>query len=188
MSLFPLSGQILGSVQSTSAMFSVLKLFLLPVGGGIPAGVLLAQAKGVAWPVTAALYLVSDMVLALAFEPILRLLAWFVAKIPFLARFSAALKSAKGNLAKANNMAAQRKRERDRMATLLQQGFVAQSDLDLADTNYRDALAQVEVTQALVDQAGATLSSADPSSNRNSRPADSPKCLRRRPPASRRIC
>ncbi len=83
---------------------------------------------------------------------------------PFKARVSqarAALKSAKGNLAKANNMAAQRKRERDRMATLLQQGFVAQSDLDLADTNYRDALAQVDVTQALVDQAGATLSSAD---------------------------
>ena len=83
---------------------------------------------------------------------------------PFKARVSqarASLKSAKGNLAKANNMAAQRKRERDRMATLLQQGFVAQSDLDLADTNYRDALAQVEVTQALVDQAEATLSSAE---------------------------
>ena len=83
---------------------------------------------------------------------------------PFKARVSqarAALKSAKGNLAKANNMAAQRKRERDRMATLLQQGFVAQSELDLADTNYRDALAQVEVTQALVDQAEATLSSAE---------------------------
>jgi HlyD family secretion protein len=73
----------------------------------------------------------------------------------------AALKSAKGNLAKAKNMAAQRKLERDRMATLLQQGFVAQSDLDLADTNYRDALAQVEVTQALVDQAEAALSSAE---------------------------
>lgn len=83
---------------------------------------------------------------------------------PFKARVSqarAALKSAKGNLAKANNMSAQRKRERDRMATLLQQGFVAQSDLDLADTNYRDALAQVEVAQAQVDQAEATLSSAE---------------------------
>lgn len=83
---------------------------------------------------------------------------------PFKARVSqarAALKSAKGNLAKANNMAAQRKRERDRMATLLQQGFVAQSDLDLADTNYRDALAQVEVAQAQVDQAEATLSSSE---------------------------
>jgi HlyD family secretion protein len=83
---------------------------------------------------------------------------------PFKARVSqarAALKSAQGNLAKANNMAAQRKLERDRMATLLQQGFVAQSDLDLADTNHRDALAQVEVAQALVDQAEATVSSAE---------------------------
>ena len=83
---------------------------------------------------------------------------------PFKARVSqarAALKSAKGNLAKAKNMVAQRKLERDRMATLLEQGFVAQSDLDLADTNYRDALAQTEVTQALMDQAEATLSSAE---------------------------
>ena len=91
MALFPLSGQILGSVQSTS-MFSVLKLFLLPVGGGIPAGVLLAQAKGLAWPVTTGLYLVSDVVLALAFEPILRLFAALGGRVPFLARLSAALK------------------------------------------------------------------------------------------------
>ncbi|HEY6871547.1 MAG TPA: hypothetical protein VI298_02345 [Geobacteraceae bacterium] len=85
--------QISGFGHSEPAMLSVLKLFLLPVGGGIPAGVLLAQAKGVAWPVTAVLYLVSDIVLAVAFEPILRLFAWFGGKIPFLARFSAVLKS-----------------------------------------------------------------------------------------------
>jgi hypothetical protein len=89
MPLFPISG--FGHAEP--ALLSVLKLFLLPVGGGIPAGVLLAQAKGVAWPVTAALYLVSDIVLAVAFEPILRLLAWFAGKVPFLTRFSAALKS-----------------------------------------------------------------------------------------------
>ncbi|HLO27479.1 MAG TPA: hypothetical protein VK187_15345, partial [Geobacteraceae bacterium] len=47
-----------------------------------------------AWPVTAALYLVSDIVLAVAFEPILRILAWFAGKVPFLARLSEALKSA----------------------------------------------------------------------------------------------
>lgn len=69
-------------------------LFLIPVGGGIPAGVLLAQTKGLAWPVTAGLYLVSDMMLALAFEPILRLLAWLVGKVPFLARFTARMKAA----------------------------------------------------------------------------------------------
>ena len=83
---------------------------------------------------------------------------------PFKARVSqarAALKSAKGNLAKANNMAAQRKRERDRMATLRKQAFVSQADLDLAETNYRDALAHVDVTQAQVDQAEASLASAE---------------------------
>lgn len=83
---------------------------------------------------------------------------------PFQARVSqarAALKSAKGNLAKAKNMAAQRKLERDRMATLRPQAFVAQADLDLAETNYRDAEAQVEVVQAQLDQAQATLSSAE---------------------------
>ena len=69
-------------------------LFLIPVGGGIPAGVLLARTRGLAWPVTAGLYLVSDMMLALAFEPILRLLAGLAGKVPFLARFSARMKAA----------------------------------------------------------------------------------------------
>jgi len=94
MALFPLSSQIFDSLQSTSTLLSVLKLFLIPVGGGIPAGVLLAHAKGLAWPVTTGLYLVSDVVLAIAFEPILRLLAALAGKVPFLARFSAALKGA----------------------------------------------------------------------------------------------
>ncbi len=89
-----LSTQIPGSGHALPASLSVLKLFLIPVGGGIPAGVLLAQAKGVAWPVTAALYLVSDIFLAIAFEPILRLLAWLAGKIRFLSRYSAALKTA----------------------------------------------------------------------------------------------
>ena len=47
-----------------------------------------------AWPITTGLYLVSDIALALAFEPILRLLVALGSKIPFLARFSAAIKSA----------------------------------------------------------------------------------------------
>jgi hypothetical protein len=33
---------------SATIMLSVLKLFIIPVGGGIPAGVMLAQAKGLA--------------------------------------------------------------------------------------------------------------------------------------------
>ncbi|MCX5723134.1 MAG: efflux RND transporter periplasmic adaptor subunit [Nitrospirae bacterium] len=83
---------------------------------------------------------------------------------PFQARVSqarAALKSGRGNLAKAKNMANQRKLELDRMASLRQQQFVSQSDLDLAATNFRDAQAQVDVAQAQVDQAVATLDSAE---------------------------
>ncbi len=75
-------------------MLSVLKLFLIPVGGGIPAGVMLAQTKGVAWPVTALLYLVSDIILAFLFEPVLRMLAFICSKIPFLTRVAAAMKAA----------------------------------------------------------------------------------------------
>ena len=83
---------------------------------------------------------------------------------PFKARVRqarAAMKSAKGNLDKAKNMAAQRKRERDRMAALRPQAFVSQADLDLADTNYRDAAAHMEVSQAQLDQAEAALASAE---------------------------
>ena len=54
---------------------------------------MLAQAKGLAWPITTGLYLVSDIALALAFEPILRLFTALVGNVPFLARFSAALKA-----------------------------------------------------------------------------------------------
>jgi hypothetical protein len=75
-------------------MLAVLMLFLLPVGGGIPAGVLLARAKGLPWPLTAGLYLVSDVILALAFEPILRLFVACGRWSPALARFGAAMKVA----------------------------------------------------------------------------------------------
>lgn len=55
---------------------------------------LLARSKGLAWPLTAGLYLVSDVILALAFEPVLRLFVAWGRKVPLLARLSAALKAA----------------------------------------------------------------------------------------------
>lgn len=85
-------------------------------------------------------------------------------QLPFQSRVNqarAVVKSARGNVAKAQNLAAQRKLERDRMATLRKQAFVSQADLDLANTNYRDAAANVEVMQAQLDQAQATLASAE---------------------------
>jgi hypothetical protein len=93
MPFLPLSTHNSGLVPSISLMLPVLKLFLLPVGGGIPAGVLLARTSGLPWPITTLLYLVSDVILALVFEPVLRILAAVCAKVPWLSRFSAVLKA-----------------------------------------------------------------------------------------------
>lgn len=59
--------------HTLASSLSVLTLFVIPVGGGIPAGVLLAKRRRLVWPLTALLYLISDILLALAFEPLLRL-------------------------------------------------------------------------------------------------------------------
>lgn len=83
---------------------------------------------------------------------------------PFKARLSqarAAVKSAQGNLARAEVLTAQRKREFERLAALRPQAFVSQADVDLAETNYREASANVEVLQAQLDQAQAALASAE---------------------------
>jgi len=83
---------------------------------------------------------------------------------PFKARLSqarAAVKSAKGNLAKAKVLTTQRKREFDRMAALRERAFVPQSDVDIAETNYQEAAANIEVLQAQLDQARAALDSAE---------------------------
>jgi HlyD family secretion protein len=83
---------------------------------------------------------------------------------PFRAKLEqarASLKTARGNLTKARVALAQRKLDLDRMASLQREQFVGKADLDQAETNYRDALAQVEVSQAQVDQAQAAVASAE---------------------------
>lgn len=68
-----------------SSAWQVLRLFLIPVGGGIPAGVLLARNLGLAWPVMVLLYLISDVILACVFEPIMLLFVRTTKKSRFLA-------------------------------------------------------------------------------------------------------
>ena len=53
----------------------MLSLFLIPIGGGIPAGVLLAQKAKIAWPGMMLLYFISDCILACVFEP---LMLWLI--------------------------------------------------------------------------------------------------------------
>ena len=66
-------------------------LFLIPVGGGIPAGVILGDKGGLSWPILCVLYFFSDVVLACAFEPILLWFVRFSKTNPHLSKFRAAL-------------------------------------------------------------------------------------------------
>ncbi len=71
----------------------MLLLFLIPVGGGIPAGVLMAHARGIGWPVMMGLYFVSDVVLACIFEPLLLGLIALARVAPFLGRMADAVRA-----------------------------------------------------------------------------------------------
>lgn len=69
--------------------WGVLSLFCIPIGGGIPSGVLLAQQRGLGWPVMMGLYFVSDLLLAVVFEPIMHGLIKLAQNSPFIAAVGA---------------------------------------------------------------------------------------------------
>ena len=71
------------------------------------------------------------------------------------------LEMARSNVARARADQAQRKREHDRVQSLLPQQFVSQNDVDVAATNYESAGAQLRVAEAQVKQAEAALSAAE---------------------------
>lgn len=75
-------------------MLDVLSLFIIPIGGGIPAGVLLAQKKALPIPLTMALYFVSDVILACVFEPLMLMLLHFAKRSSRLSRWAEMLKAA----------------------------------------------------------------------------------------------
>jgi hypothetical protein len=58
-----------------AAAWAVLTLFVVPVGGGIAPGVLLAKARQLPWAWVVGLYFASDLFLACAFEPVLHFAA-----------------------------------------------------------------------------------------------------------------
>lgn len=69
----------------------VLLLFCIPGGVGIPPGVLLGHHDGLGPLVMTVLYFLSDVVLAVAFEPLLVLLAAASRVVPKLARVGTAV-------------------------------------------------------------------------------------------------
>lgn len=80
------------SANSLSSLWDIFLLFTIPVGGGIPAGVLMAQSRKVGWAEMALLYLISDILLAFLFEPVMRFFVWACQYSNFLARLRAAFK------------------------------------------------------------------------------------------------
>jgi HlyD family secretion protein len=83
---------------------------------------------------------------------------------PFRARrdqASSNLEMSKANVARVKTDLAQRKRELDRVKSLVAQQFVSQNDVDVAATNFQTAEAQVNVAEAQVKQAEAALNAAE---------------------------
>ena len=78
--------------QSAINLWDVFFLFAVPVGGGFPAGVLLGKARGVDWVTMTALYFLSDICLAILFEPMMILFVWASRRLKFLARLGEILK------------------------------------------------------------------------------------------------
>jgi hypothetical protein len=74
-----------------ASAWAVFLLFTVPIGGGIPAGVLLAQKRGLSWPAMSALYFLSDVCLALVFEPLMHGFIALGKKMPVLGRIGRAM-------------------------------------------------------------------------------------------------
>ncbi|MBI3558702.1 MAG: hypothetical protein HY074_20735 [Deltaproteobacteria bacterium] len=78
-----------GSIKN---VWEVFLLFLIPIGGGIPGGVVLARSRNITWPVMLLLYFLSDLVLACVFEPLMLAVIAAGAKSPRWARFHEAFR------------------------------------------------------------------------------------------------
>ena len=83
---------------------------------------------------------------------------------PFRARRDQAasnLEMSRANVARSKTDLAQRKRELDRVKSLVAQQYVSQNDVDVAATNFQAAEAQVNVAAAQVKQAEAALNASE---------------------------
>ncbi|MBO9665732.1 MAG: hypothetical protein J7501_02840 [Bdellovibrio sp.] len=77
------------SFSSLKNSVDVFMLFAIPVGGGIPAGVVLGQSRGVGWIAMSVLYFFSDVLLAFFFEPVMIVFLKIAQYVPFLQRMFA---------------------------------------------------------------------------------------------------
>ncbi len=75
------------SYNSISNLWDVFLLFTIPIGGGIPAGVVLGQKNNVGWLMMTILYFLSDIALAIVFEPLMLMFMKFTKNSLFVAKF-----------------------------------------------------------------------------------------------------
>jgi hypothetical protein len=80
-------------IEFLKTTWPVLSLFLIPIGGGIPAGVLLAKSRGIHWAVTTFLYFISDVILACVLEPTVKLIIKFARHSPQLVHIGQTLRT-----------------------------------------------------------------------------------------------
>lgn len=80
------------SFSSFKKSWDVFILFAIPIGGGIPAGVVLAQSKGIGWLAMTILYFISDVALAFVFEPCMMVVSRLAKRFQFLAHVMKNLK------------------------------------------------------------------------------------------------
>lgn len=75
-----------------SDAWKVLGVYLIPFGGGIPGGVILAKNSNIPWGISMLLYFVSDIILACVFEPLMY--AFILMRDKYKFRFVALLSEA----------------------------------------------------------------------------------------------
>ena len=78
--------------KSIKDLYEVFLLFLVPIGGGIPAGVVLGNSRGMSWELMTFLYFCSDVVLACLFDPVMKALIYWGRRSPKVAKFNAIFK------------------------------------------------------------------------------------------------
>src|SRR4029078_7739969 len=69
-----------------SGAWGAFLLFLIPIGGGIPLGVIMGRDAGLSPLVMSAMYFVSDIFMAVTHEPFFWLLGWLANLIPALGK------------------------------------------------------------------------------------------------------
>ena len=84
--------------QLLASSWEVFLLFTIPIGGGIPGGVLLGRHRGLGLLMLFILYFLSDVALALIFEPLMLLMIHLGKRFQGVARFMAAMKKSNQKL------------------------------------------------------------------------------------------